>query len=106
MNLKRFLQQLFHRPSAHSRSAPAGMQAAQSEMMEKLVMMLDQTQSAELGCDEVFALLDQFAEMAARGENVAQLMPLVKQHLEMCADCREEYQVLKTILENTAPGLA
>ena len=106
MKFKRLLQQLFHPDSAQSRAAPAAMPASQSEMMDKLLMMLDQTQPAELGCDEVFALVDQFAEMAARGENVAQLMPLVKQHLEMCADCREEYQVLQSILENTASGLA
>ena len=101
MNLRRLLQQLFRRDSAQFRAAPPAM-PPQSQMMEKLLMMLDQTQPAELGCDEVFALLDQFAEMAARGENVAQLMPLVKQHLEMCADCREEYQVLRNILENAA----
>ena len=72
---KRLLQQLFHPNSAQSRAAPAAMPASQSEMMDKLLMMLDQTQPAELGCDEVFALVDQFAEMAAHGENVAQLMP-------------------------------
>ena len=69
-------------------------------------MMLGQTQPAELGCDEVFTLVDQFAEMAAHGENVAQLMPLVKQHLEMWPTPAKEYQVLQSILENTASGLA
>ena len=55
-----------------------------------------------MSCDDVFALLDQFAELAAQGEDVAQLMPLVKQHLDMCDDCREEYKVLERIVHGTA----
>ncbi|MEW5829962.1 MAG: hypothetical protein AB1846_13800 [Chloroflexota bacterium] len=67
-----------------------------------MMAMLSNTQEVELTCDEVFGLLDQFAELAARGEDVSQLMPLVKQHLDMCADCREEYRVLEKIVLNAA----
>lgn len=63
-----------------------------------LVQKLQQTEEVELTCDEVFALLDEYTDMAMKGENVASLMPLVKQHLEMCPDCREEYEALKRIL--------
>lgn len=62
------------------------------------------TQEIELTCGEVFELLDQNAEMAANGEDVAEIMPLVKQHLEMCADCREEFEALLWVLQN-APAL-
>ena len=56
-------------------------------------------QDAELNCDQVFALIDQFAERAARGEDVAHLMPLVAAHLEMCPDCREQYETLERVLK-------
>ncbi len=102
MGFRRFLQKLFGRTAVKPLPARAEMQASPSEMMEKLVAMLDRTQATELGCDEVFALLDQFAELAARGEDVGRLMPLVKQHVDMCADCQEEYQVLAKILESSA----
>lgn len=36
--------------------------------------------------------------MAAQGRNAANIMPQVNQHLEMCPDCREEYQTLLHIL--------
>jgi hypothetical protein len=42
--------------------------------------------------------MDQFAEMVMRGEDVAHLMPLVQHHLDMCADCREEFEALLRIL--------
>ena len=102
MASKRFLRRLFGRAAAKPVRPPAENHVAPAEMMEKLVTMLDRTTPVEMSCDEVFSLLDQFAELAARGEDVAKLMPLVKQHLEMCADCREEYQVLARILDNSA----
>jgi hypothetical protein len=70
--------------------------------MKKMLMMLSNTREVELTCDEVFALLDQFVELAEQGEDVEQLMPLVQHHLDMCEDCREEYRVLKSIVHGTA----
>jgi hypothetical protein len=70
----------------------------------RMLQMLQQTEAIELSCDEVFAKLDEYTEMALKGEEVAHLMPLVKQHLDMCPDCREEYEALVQIL--TAPAAA
>lgn len=100
MKFKEIFQWLFGRKK--SSSPQNGMQSDKSEMMQKMMAMLSNTQDVELTCDDVFALLDQFAELAAQGEDVAQLMPLVKQHLDMCEDCREEYKVLEKIILKTA----
>jgi len=78
------------------------MQAANPKMAQKILGMLEKTQEEELTCDEVFALLDQFAEMTARGENVSELMPLVELHLEICGDCREEYESLMNVIQHPA----
>lgn len=61
--------------------------------------MIAKTQETELSCDEVHALIGQYAEMAMAGENVAELLPLVYHHLEMCPDCREEFEALSRILQ-------
>lgn len=79
---------------------PPDMQADKAVMMEKILTILSETREEELTCDEVFAALDQVAELAARGEDVGRLMPLIQRHLEMCPDCREEYEVLKDIVLN------
>lgn len=102
MKIKQIFQWLFGSNKNKSASLPNGMQADKSEMMQKVLTMLSNTQDVEMTCDEVFAVLDQFAELAARGEDVAQLMPLIQQHLDMCEDCREEYKVLKSIVHGTA----
>jgi predicted transcriptional regulator len=70
--------------------------------MEIMLQSLVRTEEREISCDEVYAVLDQFAEAAARGENVLLLMPLVRQHLDMCPDCREEYETLLRILQPIA----
>ena len=52
----------------------------------------------EIGCDECFEQVDRFIEMDLSGLNVAQAMPLVQEHLQMCGECREEYEALLTAL--------
>lgn len=83
-------------------AAPPDLQADKAVLIEKVLTMLSETQEEELPCDEVFAALDQAAELAARGEDVGKLMPLIQRHLEMCPDCREEFNVLKNIVMNAA----
>jgi hypothetical protein len=70
--------------------------------MIKLLEMVEDTDEVEIACDEVFELLDQYVELEARGEDVAQLLPLVKRHLEKCHDCHEEYEALVRIFEATS----
>jgi hypothetical protein len=68
------------------------------KMLESLAM----TREPEISCDEVFAVLDQFTEAILRGENPLVFMPLVRQHLDMCPDCREEYETLLRMLQPAA----
>ena len=69
------------------------------ESLKKLVRQVERTREVEYTCEEVHRLLDQFAEAVMRGEDASRLMPLVQQHLEMCPDCREEYEALMRILK-------
>ena len=93
MKLNDLWQQLFPK-----KKPPAP--SVQPEAIQKMMDMLAHTHEVELTCDEVFAMLDQFTELAAQGVDVAHLMPLIQQHLEMCADCREEYESLKRVLQH------
>ena len=100
MNIKQFFQKFFG--TQKQKTSLGGMQAVQSKKMQNMMAMLSMTREVELTCDEVFALLDQFVELAAQGEDVAKLMPLVQHHLDMCKDCLEEYKVLESIVHSMA----
>ena len=71
------------------------------ETVVNLMHRLQNTHDDELSCDEVFALVDVYAEASQRGEDVADLKPLIRHHLDMCRECDEEYQALLQVLEGT-----
>lgn len=92
-----WLKRLFR--SKEKAAKPEHKMAMTSEQADKMLRMIEHTQDEELSCDEVFELLYIYAEMASRGEDVGELFPLVEHHLEMCPDCREEYEAVMRILE-------
>lgn len=63
-----------------------------------IMRQLEATQPVELSCDEILRLMDECAEAALRGGDVSVLMPLFQHHLDMCGDCREEFEALLKIL--------
>ncbi len=95
MQIYHFFRRLFNRGET-SRAKNGGLPP---EALAALIKQLEHTQEVELSCDEVLALLDQFAEAHVRGEDAARLLPLVQHHLDMCADCREEFEALLRILQ-------
>jgi hypothetical protein len=60
----------------------------------KVAALIQATCDEECTCDDVYRVLDEFAERAGRGEDIGDLMPFLKTHLETCCDCREEAEAL------------
>ena len=96
MSLVKLFNRLF-RPSTDDRDN--GVKITQ-EMLPAIMQSLDLTDIEEYTCDQVYELLDQFAETIQRGEDASKLMPLVQHHLDMCGDCREEFDALLSILKS------
>jgi hypothetical protein len=42
--------------------------------------------------------MDVCAEAALSGDDLARAVPLFEKHIEMCGDCREEFEALLRIL--------
>lgn len=55
-------------------------------------------ENCEVDCEQVFDILDQYAEIEIRKEDAARLMPLVHRHLEMCSGCKDQYEALLDVL--------
>ena len=66
--------------------------------LKRLVAMIARTDTVEYDCDQVQRMLDVYADCVMRGEDASAMLPLVYKHLEMCPDCREEYEALMRIL--------
>ena len=69
------------------------------EEFQKLLEMLENTQEVEFSCDDVYHLLDQYSEAVVQGKNAEELMPLVEHHIDICPDCREEFEALLRVLQ-------
>lgn len=69
--------------------------------LKSMINMVDATAEIELACEEAHRLLDQYADVLLRGEDPGALLPQVKHHLEMCMDCREEFEMLLSALRAT-----
>jgi len=67
--------------------------------MNTLLKKLTLTKAQEISCDDVHAVLAEFAERKQQGQDIAHLMPQVEHHLELCPDCREEYEALLLAIE-------
>ena len=67
----------------------------------KLVKVVAETREIEIGCDECFELLDGFAEAELSGVDASAAMPLVRDHLDRCADCRGKFEALLRALRAT-----
>lgn len=87
------------------RRHPEPTRAPRSDATTMLLSQLADTREVELSCDDVLAVLDQFAESALRGEDAAALMPLVQHHLDHCPDCHEEFEALLRVLKNSHTDL-
>jgi hypothetical protein len=73
-----------------------------SDRFERWLQNIYHTQDKEISCSECFDLVSHFVEVELAGEEAAAKMPQLKQHLNQCAACREEYETLRDLqrLEN------
>ena len=83
------------------RRHPEPTRAPRNDATVMLLSQLEDTREVEMSCDDVLAVIDQFAESALRGEDAAALMPLVQHHLDHCPDCQEEFEALLRVLKHT-----
>ncbi len=68
-------------------------------VLVRLLRTLAMTEERELSCEEVFELVDYYAELQGAGVNAQDLLPAVAHHLRLCPECADEYRALLRCLE-------
>lgn len=61
-----------------------------------------ETEEYEITCEECFEVLDMYADLILDGADPAQIMPLVKQHLNQCNCCTRELEALVVMIQEAA----
>jgi hypothetical protein len=71
------------------------------EVIVGFLKVLENVREEEASCTEIFNCLDEYVEKQVDGNDASMLMPLVREHLDMCSECCEEYEALLDVLEKT-----
>ena len=76
-------------------------QEPSSETVLGFLRVLEEVRTEELTCDEIFSKLDEYVDRQADKKDAAELMPLIREHLDVCPECCEEYETLLRVIEET-----
>ena len=67
------------------------------EQFESWLRNIYETQDVEISCTECFDQVSHFVEVEVSGQDVVAELLHVKQHLDQCRACREEYESLRDL---------
>lgn len=73
-----------------------------NEAVLGFLRVLESVRADDVPCDEIYARIDEYVEREVDKKDAAQLMPLIREHLDICSECCEEYQALLDVLEKTS----
>jgi hypothetical protein len=56
----------------------------------------------EISCEDLYARLDEYVELEVDQKDAAQIMPIIREHLDVCTECCEEYEALLEVLSKSS----
>jgi hypothetical protein len=71
---------------------------AENRSAEELLARALGPDAPELSCEQCFAQLDRYAELALAGEGADEQVPGMEAHLEGCPACAEDFRSLRDLL--------
>lgn len=72
------------------------------DVVRGFLRVLENAREEDMPCSKVFTQLDEYVEKEVRGEDAARVMPLLKEHFDICSDCCDEYEALLGVLEKNS----
>jgi hypothetical protein len=72
-----------------------------NEAVLGIMRVLDEVPTEEVSCAELYTKLDQYVEREVSKKDAALLMPVIREHLDVCPECCEEYEALLDVLSKT-----
>ena len=70
-----------------------------NEAVLGFLRVLENVREEEVPCDEIYRKLDEYVEREVSQKDAAQLMPLIREHLDICPECCDEYEALLNVLK-------
>jgi hypothetical protein len=74
-----------------------------AETVLGFLRVLENVDTEEITCDELYAKLDEYVEREVDQKDAAKIMPLMREHLDVCPECCDEYEALLHVIKETEP---
>ena len=71
---------------------------------DSLLRHIAATEDEEISCTECFDLVPQYVDLEITGQVADKKLPRLRQHLNQCGVCREEYETLRDLVRLEAEG--
>jgi len=94
MNIREIIQRV--------RNALSPRDELSNEAVLGFIRVLEQVREEELSCKEINAKLDEYVELEVKKEDAAHIMPLIREHLDLCPECCDEYEALLDVVEKSS----
>lgn len=94
MNMKDLFQHIGGRFKRDRQELP-------DEVIEGFLRVLEEVRLQDMPCEQVYASLDEYVEHELHGEDAARLMPLLREHFDLCPECCEEYETLLALMNKS-----
>jgi hypothetical protein len=74
-----------------------------TETVLGFLRVLENVDKEEITCDELYAKLDEYVEREVDQKDAAKIMPLMREHLDVCPECCDEYEALLHVIQESEP---
>jgi hypothetical protein len=66
-----------------------------------ILRVLDEVPVEEISCSELYTKLDEYVQREVDQKDAAYIMPVIREHLDVCPECCEEYEALLDVLSKS-----
>ena len=77
-------------------------QELSNEAVLGILRVLENIPVEEISCGEFYIKLDEYVEREVNKKDAAYLMPVIREHMDTCSECCEEYEALLEILSKSS----
>ncbi|HJS19079.1 MAG TPA: hypothetical protein VJ785_10025 [Anaerolineales bacterium] len=73
-----------------------------NEAVVGILRVLDDLPDEEISCGDLYIKLDEYVQREVDKKDAAYLMPVIREHLDVCPECCEEYEALLDVLNKSS----
>ena len=72
-----------------------------NEAVLGFLRVLENVRAEDITCNEIYSKLDEYVENEVSKRDAARIMPLIREHLDICPECNEEFETLLNVVKKT-----